>query len=123
MLVAVGLIFDFLNGFHDSANVVATIITSGAMKPSYALIMAALAEFTGPFLFGVAVAKTIGKDIVNPIRSRLASSLPLWARQLSGTFSLGISESPAVHRMDSSADWLAASLPVTDPPLSICTDC
>ena len=66
------LAFDFLNGFHDSANVVATIITSGAMKPSHALIMAALAELAGPFLFGVAVAHTIGKGIVDPGSSTIS---------------------------------------------------
>jgi len=66
VLIAMALAFDFLNGFHDSANVVATIISSGAMKPRNALMMAAMAEIAGPFLFGVAVAETIGKGIVSP---------------------------------------------------------
>ncbi|MBI4758426.1 MAG: inorganic phosphate transporter [Chloroflexi bacterium] len=65
-LVAIALVFDFLNGFHDSANVVATMISSGALPPWGALVVASLAEFAGPFLFGVAVAATIGKDIVTP---------------------------------------------------------
>src|SRR6185436_11580720 len=63
LLIAVALIFDFLNGFHDSANVVATMISSRSMSGKKALLMASLANFAGPFLFGVAVAKTIGHDI------------------------------------------------------------
>jgi PiT family inorganic phosphate transporter len=64
VFVAIALTFDFLNGFHDSANVVATAIASRAMSPRWALGMTALAEFTGPFLFGVAVAETIGHEVV-----------------------------------------------------------
>lgn len=66
ILVALALIFDFLNGFHDSANVVATMISSRAMTPRAALLIAASANFIGPFLFGVAVAKTVGKDVAAP---------------------------------------------------------
>lgn len=66
ILVALALIFDFLNGFHDSANVVATMISSRAMTPKAALFIAAVANFVGPFLFGVAVAKTVGKDVAAP---------------------------------------------------------
>jgi PiT family inorganic phosphate transporter len=64
VFVAIALIFDFLNGFHDSANVVATAIASRAMSPRWALSMTALANLAGPFLFGVAVAKTIGNEVV-----------------------------------------------------------
>jgi len=64
IFVAIALIFDFLNGFHDSANVVATAIASRALPPRYALLIAALADFTGPFLFGVAVATTIGDEVL-----------------------------------------------------------
>lgn len=63
--VIIALTFDFLNGFHDSANVVATAITSRAIAPRWALAMSALANFAGPFLFGVAVAKTIGSEVVS----------------------------------------------------------
>ena len=66
ILVILALIFDFLNGFHDSSNIVATIIFSRAMSPRAALYLTALAEFSGPFLFGVAVAKTIGEGIIEP---------------------------------------------------------
>jgi len=65
-LVGVALLFDFLNGFHDASNIVATIISSRAMSPRKALALASASEFVAPFLFGVAVAKTIGKDIVPP---------------------------------------------------------
>lgn len=66
ILVALALIFDFLNGFHDSANVVATMISSRAMTPTAALVIATVANFIGPFVFGVAVAKTIGQDVASP---------------------------------------------------------
>jgi PiT family inorganic phosphate transporter len=62
--VAIALMFDFLNGFHDSANVVATAIASRAIAPRWALGMTAMANFVGPFLFGVAVANTIGNEVV-----------------------------------------------------------
>jgi PiT family inorganic phosphate transporter len=66
VLVGLALLFDFLNGFHDSANVVATMISSRAMTPTAALIIASVANFIGPLLFGVAVAKTIGQDVAAP---------------------------------------------------------
>jgi PiT family inorganic phosphate transporter len=65
-LIALSLVFDFLNGFHDSSNIVATMISSRAFRPRVALGVTAVAEFSGPFIFGVAVAKTIGEDIVAP---------------------------------------------------------
>jgi PiT family inorganic phosphate transporter len=65
-LIVIALIFDFLNGFHDSSNIVATMISSRAFRPRVALGVTAIAEFLGPFIFGVAVAKTIGHDIVAP---------------------------------------------------------
>lgn len=66
ILIALALLFDFLNGFHDSANVVATMISSRAMTPTAALVIASIANFIGPFVFGVAVAKTIGQDVAAP---------------------------------------------------------
>ncbi len=63
-VIAAALLFDFLNGFHDSANVVATIIASHAMSARGALTLAALANLTGPFLLGVAVAETVGAEVV-----------------------------------------------------------
>jgi len=64
VLLALALFFDFLNGFHDSSNVVATVITSGAVRPRLALLVAAVCEFIGPFAFGVAVATTVGDELL-----------------------------------------------------------
>ncbi len=64
IVIALALIFDFLNGMRDAANIVATMISSRAFGPRTALGIAAIAEFLGPFLFGIVVAKTIGSDIV-----------------------------------------------------------
>ncbi len=66
LLILFALIFDFLNGFHDSANVVATMISSRAMSGKKALLFASIAEFIGPFIFGVAVATTIGSKVAVP---------------------------------------------------------
>jgi PiT family inorganic phosphate transporter len=66
ILITLALIFDFLNGLNDSSNVVATVISSRAMQPRVALALAAIAHFTAPFLFGVAVATTVGKGVIEP---------------------------------------------------------
>jgi hypothetical protein len=63
ILIVISLTFDFLNGFHDSANVVATMISSRAMSGKAALTLAAVANLVGPFLFGVAVAHTVGDEV------------------------------------------------------------
>ncbi len=65
ILIGLAIVFDFLNGVHDSSNIVATMISSRAISPRVALAMTAIAEFSGPFIFGVAVANTIGNEIVN----------------------------------------------------------
>lgn len=65
LLIVLALGFDFLNGVHDSSNIVATMISSRAIQPRLALAMTAVAEFAGPFIFGVAVATTIGEEIVS----------------------------------------------------------
>lgn len=66
VLLTMALIFDFLNGIHDSSNVVATVISSRAMRPRQVLLLAALAHFAGPFLLGVAVATTLGDGLFDP---------------------------------------------------------
>jgi PiT family inorganic phosphate transporter len=63
LVIVLALVFDFLNGMRDASNIVATMISSRAFSPGTALGIAAVAEFLGPFLFGVAVARTIGEDI------------------------------------------------------------
>lgn len=66
IVVVLALFFDFTNGFHDSANQVATIITTQALSPEVALIAAAVCNFIGAYFLGTAVAETIGKGIVDP---------------------------------------------------------
>ena len=65
VIIIIALLFDFMNGFHDAANIVATMISSRAMSPLSALLLSAAAHFAGPFLFGVAVATTIGDEVVH----------------------------------------------------------
>lgn len=64
--ILVALFFDFINGFHDAANSIATVVGTRILKPIQAVSLAATANFVGPFLFGVAVATTVGKGIINP---------------------------------------------------------
>ena len=64
--IIVALIFDFVNGFNDSANSVATVIGTRVLKPLQAVTLSAAMNFIGPFIFGVAVATTIAKGIVSP---------------------------------------------------------
>jgi len=65
VVVILALTFDFINGFHDTANAIATSISTRALAPRYAILMAATLNFFGA-ISGTAVAKTIGKDIINP---------------------------------------------------------
>lgn len=64
--IALTLAAAFLNGYNDSGNVVATIVSTGAMTARRALLLAAVAELVGPFLFGTAVAAAVGTGIVAP---------------------------------------------------------
>src|SRR5574338_236690 len=64
--ILAALFFDFINGFHDAANSIATVVGTRILKPLQAVSLAAIANFVGPFLFGVAVATTVGKGIINP---------------------------------------------------------
>lgn len=65
IVIALAFVFDFLNGVHGSSNIVATMVSSRAFRPWLALTIIGSAEFIGPFLFGVAVAKTVGAQIVD----------------------------------------------------------
>ncbi len=66
LILLLAVIFNILNGIHDSSNIVATMISSRALRPSVALGITAIAEFLGPFIFGLAVAKTIGSAVITP---------------------------------------------------------
>jgi len=63
-IVAVAFIFDFINGFHDSANSIATVVSTRVLSPTVAVFWAAAFNFIGLFLFGTAVAKTFGKGLI-----------------------------------------------------------
>ena len=65
-LVIVALAFDFMNGFHDAANSIATVVSTGVLKPTQAVAMAAAFNFIALFIFQVKVATTVGKGIVDP---------------------------------------------------------
>jgi len=65
-LVLVALIFDFLNGFHDSANAISTIVSTQVLPPKYAVLWAAFFDFAAVFFIGVKVANTIGTGIIDP---------------------------------------------------------
>lgn len=64
--IMAALVFDFVNGWNDAANSVATVIGTKVLKPIHAVLLSAAANFIGPFVFGVAVATTIAKGIINP---------------------------------------------------------
>ena len=65
MLVALATLFDFMNGFHDAANSIATIVSTGVLKPAQAVVFAAFFNFIAVFVFhNLHVAATVGKGIV-----------------------------------------------------------
>jgi PiT family inorganic phosphate transporter len=65
-IVLVALVFDFINGFHDAANSIATVVSTRVLSPSFAVVWAAFFNFIAAFVFTTAVAKTIASGIVNP---------------------------------------------------------
>jgi PiT family inorganic phosphate transporter len=66
MLVLLALVFDFMNGFHDSANAIATVVSTGVLKPQSAVAMAAFFNFIAIFVVSMKVAQTIGKGTIDP---------------------------------------------------------
>ncbi len=64
LVIALVFVFDFLNGFHDAANSVATLVFTRVLPPGWAVLMAGFANFIGYFIFGVAIAKTVGEGII-----------------------------------------------------------
>jgi PiT family inorganic phosphate transporter len=65
-IIAVALVFDFINGFHDSANSIATVVSTRVLPPGVAVLWAAFFNFIAAFLVGTAVAKTISKGLIQP---------------------------------------------------------
>ena len=64
-LIAVALAFDYINGFHDAANSIATVVSTRVLSPGQAVIWAAFFNFVAAFTFGTAVAKTLGKGMID----------------------------------------------------------
>ena len=65
-LIFLALVFDFMNGFHDAANAIATVVSTGVLKPQSAVMMAAFFNFIAIFVVGLKVATTIGKGTIEP---------------------------------------------------------
>jgi len=65
-LIALALAFDFMNGFHDAANSIATVVSTGVLKPHWAVLWAAAFNFIAYFVFPLKVAATIGKGTIDP---------------------------------------------------------
>ncbi len=66
LIIAVALAFDFINGFHDSANSIATVVATRVLSPGTAVVWAAFFNFAAAFVVGTAVAKTVGKGLIDP---------------------------------------------------------
>ena len=66
LLVLLAIAFDFMNGFHDAANSIATVVSTGVLKPQQAVLFAAFFNFVAIFIFQLKVAATVGKGIVEP---------------------------------------------------------
>src|SRR6185436_12061157 len=64
-LILVALIFDYINGFHDAANSIATVVSTRVLSPGKAVIWAAFFNFVAAFTFGTAVAKTVGSGMID----------------------------------------------------------
>ncbi|HET7904936.1 MAG TPA: inorganic phosphate transporter [Candidatus Eisenbacteria bacterium] len=64
LIIGLALVFDFLNGFHDAANSIATVVSTRVLTPGFAVVWAGFFNFIAVFLLGVAVAKTVGKGII-----------------------------------------------------------
>jgi inorganic phosphate transporter, PiT family len=84
LVVIFALAFDFINGFHDTANAIATAVSTKALKPRHAIVLAAIMNFVGAMTF-TGVAKTITKDIVDPFTLQ-NGSLVILAALIAGIF-------------------------------------
>src|SRR3954468_19542718 len=65
LIITVALVFDYINGFHDAANSIATVVSTRVLSPGKAVIWAAFFNFVAAFVFGTGVAQTIGKGTVD----------------------------------------------------------
>src|SRR5262244_1435459 len=65
-IIGIALVFDYINGFHDAANSIATVVSTRVLTPMQAVVWAAFFNFVAAFGFGVQVATTVGKGVVDP---------------------------------------------------------
>src|SRR5512136_452379 len=65
LIIVVALVFDFLNGFHDAANSIATVVSTRVLSPQKAVVWAAFFNFAAAFILGTRVAETVGKGMVD----------------------------------------------------------
>ena len=99
VLVATALVFDFLNGLHDSANSIATIVSTRVLAPRYAVLWAAFFNFVAFLVFGLHVAGTVGSGIVGVESLTIGWSSQRWAAPSFGTSRPGGSASRRAVRM------------------------
>ena len=66
LLVALAIVFDFMSGFHDAANSIATVVSTGVLRPAQAVLFAAFFNLIAIFVFHLSVAATVGKGIAQP---------------------------------------------------------
>ena len=79
IIILLALVFDYINGFHDAANSIATVVSTRVLSPGVAVIWAAFFNFIAFLVLGEAVAKTIGKDMIDlNVVKALGGSVPLW---------------------------------------------
>ena len=96
-LIVVALAFDFMNGFHDAANSIATIVSTRVLRPRYAVIWASFFNFIAFLIMGTRVAKTIGGDLVRcPAQPPLESDVD--HDQDGGDIDDGVTQLPSMHR-------------------------
>ena len=96
-IIGLALVFDYVNGMHDAANSIATIVSTRVMKPQWAVVWAAFFNFVAFLFFGLHVAKTIGKGVVDPA----AADLPVVTAGLVGAMLVGYSNGATLRMGDS----------------------
>ena len=102
-LIILALAFDFMNGFHDAANSIATVVSTGVLRPHHAVAFAAFFNFAALFVFQLKVAATVGKGIVDPFVVDTTSFSARWWERSAGTSLPGTTAFLPVRRMRSSA--------------------
>jgi hypothetical protein len=114
-LVVVALLFDFMNGFHDAANAIATVVSTGVLKPHQAVAWAAFFNFVALFIFQLKVASTVGKGIIDPGWWTTTSSSAPSSAPSPGTSSPGTTASRRARPTRSSAASSARRSPRPAP--------